>query len=150
MVQVLSPVAGLRHEVSDIPDPVFAEGLVGPGAAISPWPGVQEAVSPIDGVLAKVYPHAFLVVSDRGPGVLVHLGIDTVRMNGAGFTALAAEHSRVQAGQDVVRWDPAFVERTGHSPMCAVVVLDCPYETTPLSASGVALDAGAPLFDIEC
>src|SRR5690348_7946646 len=77
MVQVLAPVAGLRQEVSNVPDPVFAQGIVGPGAAISPHHGKQCAVAPIDGTLVKVLPHAFLVLSDRGPAVLVHLGIDT-------------------------------------------------------------------------
>ena len=150
MVQVLSPVAGQRQEVSEMPDPVFATGLVGPGAAIVPRPGPQVAVAPIDGTVAKVFPHAFLVVSDRGPGVLVHLGIDTVQLEGAGFTALVAEHDRVRAGQDMVKWDPAEVERSGRSAMCAVVVVDCPYPAVPLQDQGEDVEASAPLFSIEC
>ena len=85
-----------------------------------------------------------------GPGVLVHLGIDTVHLDGAGFTVLVEEQLRVAAGQDVVRWDPAFVEGAGHSPMCAVVVLDCPFDTTSTSSPGATVDAGDPLFEIGC
>ncbi|WP_223164250.1 PTS sugar transporter subunit IIA [Nocardioides mesophilus] len=150
MVDVLSPVAGQRQAVSEMPDPVFATGLVGPGAAIVPLPGRQSAVSPIDGTLSKVFPHAYLVVSDRGPAVLVHLGIDTVQLHGDGFTSLAAEHQWVHAGQAIVSWDPAEVERTGRSAMCAVVVLDCPYPAVPLQEWGEHVEASEPLFSIEC
>lgn len=150
MLHVLSPVTGVRHDVSDVPDPVFAQGLVGPGMAISPVAGVQSAVAPIEGRLLKVHPHAFLVVSDHGPGVLVHLGIDTVQLDGEGFTALAAQNTAVAAGQEVVRWDPGLVSRSGRSPICAVVVVDCPVDAVPLTQSGSAVEAGGPLFSIEC
>jgi PTS system N-acetylglucosamine-specific IIA component len=150
MVEVLSPVSGLREVVSELPDPVFAAGLVGPGAAIRPHAERQTAVAPIDGVLAKVHPHAFVVVSDRGPGVLVHLGMDTVQLNGAGFTALVHEQERVSAGDEVVTWDPAYVEAAGHSSVCAVVVLDCPYVAHALGAPGSEVRAAEPLFEIDC
>jgi PTS system N-acetylglucosamine-specific IIA component len=150
MVEVLSPVAGLRQEVSDVPDPVFAQGLVGPGAAIVPHGGRQCALAPIDGTLVKVYPHAFLIVSDKGPGVLVHLGIDTVQMHGDGFAVVASENERVKAGEEIIHWDPAYVERTGRSAICAVVVLDCPYPAVALQPSGSEVDASQPLFFIDC
>ncbi len=150
MVQVLSPVAGVRQEVSDVPDPVFAQGLVGPGAAITPHRGKQTAVAPIDGTLVKLHPHAYLIVSDKGPGVLVHLGIDTVQLHGDGFTTVVEEHTRVTAGTDIIRWDPGYVEETGRSAMCAVVVLDCPYTAVELQPSGSEVDAAEPLFSIDC
>lgn len=112
--------------VSDVPDPVFAKGLVGPGRAIRPLPGRQVAVAPIAGTLLKLHPHAFVVVDETaGQAVLVHLGIDTVHMQGEGFELIAAEGAQVRAGDEVVGWDPATVEAAGHSPICAVVVLDC-------------------------
>lgn len=150
MVSVLSPVAGLRQEVSDVPDPVFAAGMVGPGAAIAPHHGKQTVVAPIDGILAKLHPHAFVIVSDKGPGVLVHLGIDTVQMNGDGFTLLVTELDRVQAGDDIVVWDPEYVEDTGRSAMCAVVVLDCPFPAQSVTDPGVEVSSAQPLFDIDC
>jgi sugar PTS system EIIA component len=150
MVSVLSPVAGLRQEVSDVPDPVFAAGMVGPGAAIAPHHGKQTVVAPIDGTLTKLHPHAFVIVSDRGPRVLVHLGIDTVQMDGDGFTTLVAEHDRVQAGDDIVVWDPEYVEDTGRSAMCAIVVLDCPFPARALSDTGTEVNCAEPLFAIDC
>ena len=95
LMQVLAPVSGTSLDVADVPDPVFASGMVGPGLAIEPRPGLQTALAPIAGRLAKLHPHAFLVVSDTGPGVLVHLGIDTVQMHGDGFTLVAGEHDVV-------------------------------------------------------
>ncbi|MGZ4437654.1 MAG: PTS sugar transporter subunit IIA [Oryzihumus sp.] len=150
MVEILAPVAGRRQEVSDVPDPVFAQGMVGPGAAIAPHHGAQSAVAPIDGTIAKLYPHAYLIISDKGPGVLVHLGIDTVHMHGDGFTAVVAEHARVTAGAEIIRWDPGYVEETGRSAMCAVVVLDCPYPAVALQPTGSEVCSSQPLFSIDC
>ncbi len=150
MVHILSPVSGIRQEVSAMPDPVFAAGLVGPGAAILPGPGKHAAVAPVTGVLVKVHPHAFVVLTDKGPSVLVHLGIDTVHLAGEGFTVLVEEQARVRAGDDIVLWDPSYVEQSGFSPMCAVVVLDCPFPAHALGAPGTLIEIAEPLFDVDC
>jgi len=102
----LAPVTGTVRPLSEVSDPVFAAEMVGSGAAIEPVQEVQEVVSPIAGTLLKVHPHAF-VVHDGSVGVLVHVGIDTVRLKGEGFEVLAAEKATVEAGQPVVRWDPS-------------------------------------------
>ncbi|CAN5535583.1 PTS glucose transporter subunit IIA [soil metagenome] len=149
-MQVVAPVSGTVQDVQDVPDPVFASGMVGPGLAIEPRPGVQTAVAPIAGRLAKLHPHAFLVVSETGPGVLVHLGIDTVQMHGDGFNLVAAENDVVRVGQEVVTWDPAYVVSTGRSAVCAVVVLDCPAVSHPLQGPGSVVTAADPIFDISC
>lgn len=149
MIEVVSPVSGIRLEVQDVPDPVFSAGLVGPGAAISPRGGRQDAVAPLDGVLVKLHPHAFLVLGRQGYGVLVHLGIDTVHLDGEGFTVLAREGEHVDAGQPIVSWDPAHVRRSGRSPICAVVVLDCPLPAVALSEPGGEVEVGQPLFALD-
>lgn len=146
MVQVLSPVAGRRQEVSDVPDPVFARGLVGPGAAIAPRPGPQAALAPIDGTVAKLHPHAYVILSDRGPGVLVHLGIDTVQLNGEGFELLVNKGDRVTRGQGVVRWDPVAVEAAGKSPVCPVVALEATAESLSDLRGDGDVKAGDSLF----
>ena len=149
-MRVLSPVSGRSRDVRDVPDPVFAAEMVGPGLAIDPDLVAQTAVAPVTGRLAKLHPHAYLVVTERGPGVLVHLGIDTVHMAGRGFTLVAAEDDRVQAGQPVVTWDPAYVADSGRSPVCAVVVLDCADEPEALQSAGARVTVGQPVFDIVC
>ena len=82
-VDVLAPCPGTVVAMSDVPDPVFAEEMVGPGVAIEPDPGPTTVVSPIAGTVVKVMPHAFVVLGD-GVGVLVHLGIDTVKLGCTG------------------------------------------------------------------
>jgi len=149
-LRVVSPVAGHSLAVSDIPDPVFAKGLVGPGTAIRPRGGRQVAVAPVSGVLTKLHPHAYLIMSDSGNGVLVHLGIDTVHLQGEGFDLLAQEGGRAEAGDEIVSWDPSLVEQEGCSPVCAVVVLDCEPETVTQQALDVDVERGDLLFEVDC
>ncbi|MBB2909741.1 PTS system N-acetylglucosamine-specific IIA component [Streptosporangium becharense] len=146
MTTVLAPVAGAAVGLESVPDPVFAEGLVGPGMAIEPDRAPGRALSPITGTIVKLHPHAFVVVDDDGRGVLVHLGIDTVQLRGEGFELLAAEGDRVSAGQPVVAWDPALVEAGGRSPVCPVVALDAPAGAVTGLAEG-SVDAGSELFE---
>jgi PTS system N-acetylglucosamine-specific IIA component len=148
MLEVLAPVSGLSQAVSEMPDPVFANGLVGPGIAINPQPGRQTAVAPIGGRLVRVLSHAFLIRSPHVPGVLVHLGIDTVHMQGDGFTLLVAQDDTVEAGEAVVSWDPGYVTSTGRSPICAVILLDCEVSISPDRAAE-PVTAARPLFTVD-
>lgn len=150
MLRVVSPMAGHSLEVDDVPDPVFAAGLVGPGVAIRPRPGRQVAVSPVSGVLVKLHPHAYVVVDDTGQGVLVHLGIDTVHLQGKGFTLLGEEGSRVESGQPIVSWDPAEVQGAGRSAVSAVVALDCDPSTVHHRPVGVDVEQGDLLLEVDC
>lgn len=150
MFEVRSPVAGRSLAVSDVPDPVFARGLVGPGLAIQPRPGNQRAVAPVAGRLVKLHPHAYLILTESGHGVLVHLGIDTVHMRGDGFRLHATEDDLVQAGDTVVTWDPAHIEGTGRSSTCAVVVLDCHPDIVTLHAVDTDVVANQVLFEVDC
>ncbi|MFH8295238.1 PTS glucose transporter subunit IIA [Streptomyces sp. NPDC018059] len=146
MTSVSSPLAGRAIGLSAVPDPVFSGAMVGPGTAIDPVREASEAVSPVDGIVVSLHPHAFVVVDDQGHGVLTHLGIDTVQLNGEGFELLINKGDTVRRGQAVVRWNPAAVEAAGKSPVCPVVAL----EATAESLSGLTEDgdvkAGDALF----
>lgn len=146
MTDVAAPVAGRVIDLADVPDPVFAEGMVGPGVAIDPHRARGPAVSPVDGRIAKLHPHAYVVVAADGHGVLVHLGIDTVELKGEGFTVLAADGDDVRAGQPVVSWDPAAVEAGGRSPICPVVALDATVESLTDRRGTGPVEAGDRLF----
>jgi PTS system glucose-specific IIA component len=122
-----APVAGLVLPLRDVPDPVFAAGLVGPGMAVDPLRTRQLAVAPVAGRLVKLKPHAFVVAGDDGCAVLVHLGIDTVSLDGDGFEPRAAEGQLVRAGAPVVGWQPARIEAAGMYPLCLVIALDAPH-----------------------
>ncbi len=150
MLRVLAPMAGHSLGVHDVPDPVFAAGLVGPGVAIRPGPGRQTAVSPIAGRLVKLHPHAFVVVDPTGQGVLVHLGIDTVQMQGEGFALRVEEGAEVEAGDPVVSWDPSHVEEAGRSSVSAVVALDCDPAVVHRQPVGVDVQVGDLLLEVDC
>ncbi|MEV4920445.1 PTS glucose transporter subunit IIA [Streptomyces tirandamycinicus] len=124
MTTVTSPLAGRAIGLAAVPDPVFSGAMVGPGTAIDPVREPSEAVSPVDGIVVSLHPHAFVVVDPEGHGVLTHLGIDTVQLNGQGFELLVAKGDTVSRGQAVVRWNPVAVEEAGKSPICPVVALE--------------------------
>ncbi|GAA4893107.1 PTS sugar transporter subunit IIA [Streptomonospora salina] len=145
MLQVFAPVPGTAVPMSEVPDPVFAQGMVGPGAAVRPAARPQEAAAPISGRIAKLHPHAFMVLAASGHGVLVHLGIDTVKLDGAGFEKLVAEGDDVEAGTPVIRWDPAAVEAQGLSAVVPVAALEAEAAALGSTADG-DVAAGDPLF----
>lgn len=147
---VRAPLAGVVTAMADVPDPVFGAELVGPGLAIDPTrdgDGEVSVVSPIDGTIVKIHPHAFVVASADGRAALVHLGLDTVQLGGAGFTVLAAEGDEVKGGDVVITWHPADVEAGGRSPVCPVVALEgAAGAVAPLAPVGAAIGAGDDLF----
>ena len=143
---VRAPVPGRVIPMAEVPDPVFAGSLVGPGVAVDPARSRHRAVAPIAGRIVKLHPHAFVVTAPDGRGVLVHLGIDTVQLKGEGFTVLAAEGGQVEAGAPVVEWDPAAIEAGGRSPICPVVALDATADDIQVVADGDELSVGAELF----
>jgi len=146
VTQVLSPLAGHVIALEDVPDPVFADAMVGPGLAVDPLREPTDVVAPVCGKLVKLHPHAFVIVTDSGTGVLVHLGIDTVELKGEGFTLRVEEGSTLTAGQTIVSWDPAEIEAGGRSPICPVVALEAkPEQLSDMAQPGV-VQAGSPLF----
>ena len=79
---ILAPVPGRAVPLQQVPDPTFAQGIVGNGAAIDPPREIIDAVAPISGKVLQMLPHAYIIVSDDNVGVLVHLGLDTVQLKG--------------------------------------------------------------------
>ena len=149
MTDVLAPCPGRVIPLSETGDPVFASEMVGPGVAIDPEPGETTVVSPIAGKVVKVLPHAFVVLGD-GVGVLVHLGINTVRLEGEGFEVLATQGSEVAAGDPMITWDPSSLPSTASgqdvSPIVPVVLMDAPKGSVTSDAIGGSVAAGDVLF----
>jgi PTS system glucose-specific IIA component len=148
VTDVLVPCPGRLIPLTEAPDPVFAAEMVGPGVAIDPDPGEVTVVSPIAGKIVKLHPHAFVVLDSSGIGVLVHLGINTVRLEGKGFEVLAAEGMTVAAGDPIVRWDPAAITGDGISTLVPVVAMDRPKGSIPPPAAGAAAVVGEVLFTV--
>ncbi|MCX5408629.1 PTS glucose transporter subunit IIA [Streptomyces sp. NBC_00335] len=146
MTSVTSPLAGTAIGLAAVPDPVFSGAMVGPGTAIDPVREPSAAVSPVDGVVVSLHPHAYVVVDNEGHGVLTHLGIDTVQLNGEGFELLVNKGDTVTRGQEVIRWDPAAVEAAGKSPICPVVALEATADSLTDVVEAGDMKAGDVLF----
>ncbi len=145
---VLAPCAGRVVALTDVPDEVFASEMVGPGVAIEPAGGRTTVVSPVAGRVVKIHPHAFVVLADGGAGVLVHLGIDTNRLEGDGFEVLAAQGDTVEAGTPMVAWDPDAVGERGLSAVVPVVLMDAPKGSVSSPLTGSTAQPGDVLFTV--
>lgn len=124
-VTVISPLAGRVIALSEVPDPVFAGEMIGKGIAIVPRDGgVHDVLAPCGGRIVKIHPHAFVIDSPGGPSVLVHVGIDTVSLKGAGFTPLRVQGDEVEAGDPLLVWDVSVAATAGLSTAVPILVLD--------------------------
>lgn len=146
-MEVLAPVSGQAVPLGEVPDEVFAEGMAGEGGAIVPGAS-GEAVAPVSGALVKLFEggHAFGIETDDGVELIVHVGLDTIEMRGAGFEKLATEGDRVEAGQPIVHFDLDEIKDAGYDPVTPVVVTNA--EDHPVSNLRTGeVSAGEPLFD---
>ncbi len=148
-LDILSPLSGRVVEFADVPDPVFSGGFLGPGVAVDPARSDQTAVAPVAGTIASMFPHAFGIATPEGREVLVHLGIETVKLEGQGFTLHRAKGDTVAAGDPIVSWNPAEIEAGGRSPISPVVALQAePGDVTLVSAVGSDVKAGDVLYQL--
>lgn len=117
---ICAPVSGRAIKMSDVPDPVFAGEVVGKGCAI--WPDDEIVYAPISGTVAVTMGHAVGITGDDGIEVLVHIGVDTVDMQGKGFTGFVKQGDRVTAGQPCIKMTKAAIAEAGH-PDCVVLAV---------------------------
>ena len=119
---VTAPVAGTVIAASKIPDPMFAQETMGPSIGIEPTDGVVYA--PFDGTVLMVFPanHAVGLRSDSGMEVLIHVGVDTVNMNGDGFESFVKQDDVVKKGQKLLTFDRKKIKEAGH-PDTVIVAL---------------------------
>ncbi|MDR6939778.1 PTS sugar transporter subunit IIA [Arcanobacterium hippocoleae] len=123
-VQLIQPFAGKIVGLSEVPDEMFAQKMLGDGFAVEPSADSFDVVAPISGTLLKVFSslHAFAMKSDEGLEILVHIGLETVELKGAGFTELAHTGEHVAAGTPVVHVDGAKVKAAGYNLVTPVVL----------------------------
>ncbi|WP_116092074.1 phosphoenolpyruvate--protein phosphotransferase [Sphingomonas crusticola] len=121
-VAIASPLAGWVTALDDVPDPVFAGRMLGDGVAIDPTEG--EVTAPGPGVIVTLNPsrHAVTIELDSGVQLLIHIGIDTVALAGAGFTAHVTEGQRVAAGEALISFDMDYLARHARSLITPVIV----------------------------
>ena len=131
MTEVLVPCPGRLVPMAEVPDP-----------------GEVTVVSPIAGKVLKVHPHAFVVLGAGGVGILVHLGINTVRLDGKGFEVLVTQGANVEAGDPMVRWDPSTITGDDISTLVPIVAMDRPKGSVPQPEGGEPAKVGDVLFTV--
>lgn len=160
---ILSPVAGRLVNLEATGDPVFASRALGEGVGVVPETAGETAVlAPVSGTLKTVARtgHAFGIKTDDGIEVLVHVGIDTVNMDGEGFAVVVAKGERIAAGEPLATVDFGKVAAAGHSVVVVVTVVNAAELTvvTPLIGDGSGdnnggdcktVSAGSPIIDVE-
>lgn len=121
-LKLVAPVSGKAIPLSEVPDPVFAQKMAGDGMAIMPTADV--VVAPADGELTLLFgtKHAFAMTLANGLEILVHIGVDTVGLNGEGFEALAEQGQKVKAGTPIIKIDRDFITSKGLSLATPVLI----------------------------
>jgi PTS system beta-glucosides-specific IIC component len=146
---VAAPVAGTLVQLADVNDKVFASKALGEGVGIVPSNGAITA--PVSGVVVTAADtgHAFGIKTDDGVEILVHVGIDTVRLNGRGFRVAVAKDQRVNAGDRLVDVDLAEVEMAGFDPTTIVTVTNTFAMTSVTPRTSATVAAGEPVIDVR-
>lgn len=118
----VAPVSGKAVDLSEVPDPVFAQKMAGDGLGIDSTGDI--IVAPCDGELTLVFKtkHAFAMTLDNGIELLVHIGIETVSLNGEGFEQLAEQGTRVKAGTPIIKIDRELIKSKGLSLVTPVLI----------------------------
>lgn len=146
-MRIIAPLSGLRISLDQVPDPVFAQKMVGDGMAIDPTD--QTLCSPIDGKVAQIHAsrHAITIEAGDGQQVLMHIGIDTVNLKGEGFEPKVKVGDTVIAGQPLITFDADLIARKAKSLITMVII---PGESSlTLPAPGPVRVGEDVLFDVN-
>lgn len=150
-VDLLAPVAGRVVPLTDVQDKVFASGALGQGVGLVSTD--QRVLSPVAGtvVTAMSSGHAYGIKSDQGVEVLVHIGIDTVQLNGRGFTPAVQRGARVEQGDLLAEIDLAVITEAGYDPTTVVVVTNTAQlsDVAPAVTPDTTVESGRPVLTVE-
>lgn len=145
---VASPLTGRAMPLSQAPDEVFASGAMGKGIAIEPTEGVVKA--PVNATVATLFPtgHAIGLITENGAEILIHIGLDTVNLEGRGFEKLVETGDIVEAGQELVRFDIALIKEAGYQTVTPIIVTNSADYADILVSSESDIQQGDYLFTI--
>lgn len=149
LIQIAAPLDGTVVALDQVPDPVFAGGVMGPGVAIEPTG--DTVYSPGVGTIVAAQPtgHAFGLQLDNGAEILIHVGIDTVNLKGEGFAVKVKNGDRVEVGTPLVTFDRAVIEKAGYPLITPVIVLNGDSFDTVDPVDLGPVTHGAPLIDAQ-
>jgi len=121
-IKIMSPIDGVVIALSEVADPAFAEEMLGRGVAIRPLAG--RVVSPVNGKVTQMFDtrHAVSLTSDEGVEILIHIGLDTVKLKGEHFIALVKTGDAVKVGDGLINFDLEAISGLGYDTITPVVV----------------------------
>ncbi len=145
---IASPVNGRSIPITDVPDPVFSDKVLGDGCAVIPSDG--KIYSPVDGMISSVAEtkHAYGISADNGIEILVHFGLETVSLKGEGFTSRVNVGDKVRKGDLIANVDMEILREHGINPVTPVLVCDMP-ENSELTVTGGRVIAGDELISVR-
>lgn len=146
-VTITSPLAGEVKELSQATDPVFAQGLMGRGVVIVPSQG--ELVSPVNGRVTVFFPtkHAIGILSDEGVEILIHIGMDTVNLEGKGFEGYVSQGDKVKVGDKLISFDIDMIKKAGYVTETPVIITNSDsYQVEELEQFPRAVELGSQLM----
>ena len=146
--KIASPINGTLIPLSEVPDDVFAQGVLGEGMAIVPSDG--EVYAPADATIASVFDtkHAISMVCDNGAEILIHVGLDTVKLNGQFYTPHVKDGDKVKAGQIILSFDKKAVEKAGYKTITPVIVTNSNELSLELAMRG-SVEVGSAIMNAE-
>ncbi|WP_339226105.1 PTS glucose transporter subunit IIA [Oceanobacillus sp. FSL K6-2867] len=121
-ITLIAPVSGEVVALEEVPDPVFSEKMMGDGVAIKPKNG--DVVSPVNGEIIQVFPtkHAVGIRAENGAEILIHIGLETVSLNGEGFTSFVGEGEQVKQGDKLIHFDMEIVREKAKSSITPIII----------------------------
>ncbi len=147
---LVSPITGDIVALEQVPDEAFASKAVGDGVAVKPTD--KTVVAPAAGTVVKIFNtnHAFCLETENGAEIVVHMGIDTVALNGQGFKRLVEEGAEVQTGQPILEMDLDFLNANARSMISPVVCSNSDdYSALVIQATGKVVAGQTPLYEIK-
>lgn len=121
-IQLVAPVKGKLVSIKEVSDPTFGEEILGKGIAIVP--ADNKFCAPADGTVTTIFPtgHAAAITTEDGAEILIHIGLDTVKLDGKYFTILASEGQKVKAGDVLIEADLEKIKAEGYDVITPVVI----------------------------
>lgn len=122
--EILAPVEGMTVPLSEVKDPAFSQEILGKGIAIIPSKG--RIVAPVNGVLTVMFEtmHAVSITADNGAEVMIHVGLDTVKLKGEGYRSFKKQGDAVKAGELLLEFELEEIGRKGYDLITPVIILN--------------------------
>lgn len=148
-IEIAAPVAGKVTRLEDVPDPTFAQGILGPGIAIEPTEG--RIVAPADGTVDVMFEtgHAVSLTTAGGAELLIHIGIDTVQLEGKHYKACCKAGDQVKKGDTLIEFDPEAIKAEGYKIVTPILICNPETFKDVKTVAGETVSAGDALIHLE-